>query len=84
MHLLKHKCGEQQPVAMLPIKRLPDVVLEMNLRECTSNMSLLRTNKASHSGCEAQRRMSLEVQTGVPGQVSRSNLNRQNKTNVSM
>ena len=63
LSLLKHACGEQQPV---PIKRLAGVALEVNLREHTSHMPPQSLNKVARSGFESQRRRHQKSKTGVP------------------
>ena len=77
--LLKQACREQWPAAMLTIKRLAGVAIEVNLREHPSCMFLPSANKAAHSGFETQR-CHQKSKTGVSvalqkGLVSSKNLN---------
>ena len=61
----KNACGELRLTAMLASKRSAGVTPEVNLREHTSCMLLLRVNKAALSGFETQRRHHQKFKTGV-------------------
>ena len=51
--------------AMLVTKSSAGVAPEVNIRECVTHMPLLSLNKASHSGCETQRRHHQKSKTMV-------------------
>ena len=56
---------EKQLTAMLAIKRLAGVALEVNFRECVSHTPLPSAHKAARSGFETQGRCHQKFETGV-------------------
>ena len=63
--LLKHACGENDQLLCWPYTPAEVSHREVNLRECTSHMSLPSANKAAHSGFETQRRRHQKSETVV-------------------